>query len=342
MKKGFTLVELLAVVVILAIILAIAIPTITGLIEQSKKNSFDSSVKLLIKTAQMKVLENSLFDLSTIHAGNVETLLGIEEDNYASVYIRNDIDGKYYAHITGKGNWEGLEASGSYENINIHPVERIVTNDVILHYDASNTASYPGSGTAWYDLSGNNNKGLLVNGPSFSPVDGGAIVCDGTNDYMDLPIPSSSSLSTITVEGFIKWNSSNNGMFLGMNTYDVYTYAGALGYNNGASNVIGISAETVTSLGLVGNYKHYAFVMNKTGLLTTNKIYINGILQSMTVVRGLDGNIPGFNNNLRLCSWNNTGFYGNFSFGNIRVYNRELTVTEVQQNYNAQKARYGI
>ena len=127
-----------------------------------------------------------------------------------------------------------------------------------------------------------------------------------------------------------------------MSTYDIWTQGNTLGYNNGASNVIGINAATVTSLGLLGNWKHYAFVMNSSGLLSTNKIYINSVSQTLTAVVGGDGNIPGLATTLRLSSWLNGGFYGNVSYANCKVYNRALTALEVQQNYNAQKSRFGI
>ncbi|MFA5408782.1 MAG: prepilin-type N-terminal cleavage/methylation domain-containing protein [Bacilli bacterium] len=56
-KKGFTLVELLAVIVILAIILAIAVPGIAGIINGAKKESFESNAKSLVTGIEYKVLE---------------------------------------------------------------------------------------------------------------------------------------------------------------------------------------------------------------------------------------------------------------------------------------------
>jgi type IV pilus assembly protein PilA len=58
-KKGFTLVELLAVIVILAIILAIAIPSISGVMENAKESAFSDNVKLIIKGIDYKTLEAS-------------------------------------------------------------------------------------------------------------------------------------------------------------------------------------------------------------------------------------------------------------------------------------------
>ena len=56
-KKGFTLVELLAVIVILAIILAIAVPRITGILNSAKRSAFEADVKLIIKGIEYKMLE---------------------------------------------------------------------------------------------------------------------------------------------------------------------------------------------------------------------------------------------------------------------------------------------
>jgi len=51
-KNGFTLVELLAVIVILAIILVIAVPQIMNTIKDARKGSFESSAKLIASNAE--------------------------------------------------------------------------------------------------------------------------------------------------------------------------------------------------------------------------------------------------------------------------------------------------
>jgi hypothetical protein len=83
--------------------------------------------------------------------------------------------------------------------------------------------------------------------------------------------------------------------------------------------------------------------MRSSGLLSTNKIYIDGVdMGALSAVVQNDGNIPGLNNNLRLSSWNNGGYYGNMQYSNFRVYNRILTAAEITQNFNAIKARFGL
>jgi type IV pilus assembly protein PilA len=67
-KKGFTLVELLAVIVILAIILAIAVPSISGMISNAKKSAFEDSVKMIITGIEYKTLEATVDSTATVPA----------------------------------------------------------------------------------------------------------------------------------------------------------------------------------------------------------------------------------------------------------------------------------
>jgi hypothetical protein len=63
---------------------------------------------------------------------------------------------------------------------------KIVTNGLVLNYDAGQQNSYSGSGTTWTDLSGRGNTGTLTNGPTYSSANGGSIVFDGVDDYVNI------------------------------------------------------------------------------------------------------------------------------------------------------------
>ncbi len=78
-----------------------------------------------------------------------------------------------------------LFAKAPVNNTSTHVNPKIVTDGLVLALDAANSKSYPGSGTAWNDISGNSNNGTLTNGPTFSSADGGSILFDGTNDYIN-------------------------------------------------------------------------------------------------------------------------------------------------------------
>ena len=178
-KKAFTLVELLAVIVILAIVLAIAIPKIYSMIDAAEKSSFISSNKLLINAVKNKLLEDESFDITSINKSNMKTLLNINDENYSYVSFSYDDQGKVKANVTGTGKWANLISCGTYEDLS--NTDCIVKDGLILNLDAGNRYSHPGSGTTWSDLSGNNNNGTLVNGVGYSSSNGGSFVFDGTN-----------------------------------------------------------------------------------------------------------------------------------------------------------------
>ena len=111
-NKGFTLVELLAVIVILAVISIITIPMIGNVIEESKKKALEQSVNGLVEAARYYSIENDgtyefLFDenkkgetingkkLSYNGSINAEGKLYLDQDGNISICVYND---KYYAY----------------------------------------------------------------------------------------------------------------------------------------------------------------------------------------------------------------------------------------------------
>ena len=97
----------------------------------------------------------------------------------------------------------------------------ITTDGLVLHLDAANTNSYPGSGTTWTDISGKGHNGTLDNGPTFSSDNKGCIVLDGTNDYISTI--NLSSFTTFTIQMWIFDSRSASG------DMDILTYNGDSG-----------------------------------------------------------------------------------------------------------------
>jgi type IV pilus assembly protein PilA len=111
-NKGFTLVELLAVIVILAIILAIAVPSISNMINSTTRSTLESSAKLVLKGIEYKKMENDSFVPSSINETNVESELNIDDSNYQSLTVK-EINGVTYVTIVGKNKWNKLTVSGT-------------------------------------------------------------------------------------------------------------------------------------------------------------------------------------------------------------------------------------
>ena len=231
----------------------------------------------------------------------------------------------------------------------------IVTNGLVLNLDCGNRLSYPTSGTTWTDLSGNNNNGTLTNGPTFNPNNLGSIVFDGVDDIaiiqkgLDYPYPYPYS----TYEMWIKTSGIASGMtYGGLFALDygrlvLIKSGGTIQYvqQSGPSTVLVNTSVTPTNANLFDNQFHQIVCLRNT---TTAEIYIDGVIQK-TVNNGGNPSWDGLNTwsntmNARLSADpNNTTFLRFQGYIAItRMYNRGLTSTEVLQNYNAYKTRFGL
>lgn len=250
----------------------------------------------------------------------------------------------------------------------VYTRNNIITNGLVLCLDAANKMSYAGSGTSWNDLSGNNNTGTLTNGPTFSSNDGGSIVFDGTNDYIECGSNSSivnvSNNNEFTVEAFVKWNTvptAGYGQYIMANVNPTngppnLTGGFQLGYtpggygftfatygNNSAINGSG-SFEGVSSNSFVpvaNNWYHMTGLKLNTGYFG----YVNGILVASYLTTSKGGSAP---TSLKLglrerdLNGNQGQFYFNGNISSAKIYNRGLTSSEIIQNYNATKTRFGM
>ena len=230
---------------------------------------------------------------------------------------------------------------------------KVITDGLVLYLDAANSISYPRSGTTWSDISRGGNNGTLVNGPTFDSSNGGSIVFDGTNDYIECtPIqPTFFTLSSwFKATGEPSNNDSSGGALVVSNPQ---LFGGSIQYGLWYSwlsqRIMGIVQTNntnliVTSDNSVLRNQIYNAVLTHDG--SNRSIYINGVVSvsnvhTTTPIYPTTGNI-----NTRIGRWTEPveGFTRNFN-GNIyqtSIYNRALTAQEVLQNYNATKARYGL
>ena len=105
-KKGFTLVELLAVIVILAVILVIAVPKIMDTIQNSKEGTLMSSAKLIASQAEKKYVENQVLGINDVIS--CDDVVKTTDADYDYCNISFDSDGKASVTISGNGKFEGM------------------------------------------------------------------------------------------------------------------------------------------------------------------------------------------------------------------------------------------
>ena len=216
----------------------------------------------------------------------------------------------------------------------VHGIKPIVTNGLVLSLDAGNRKSYPGSGDIWTDLSGNGNTGTLVGGTGYNSANGGSLTFDGTDDYVQKTSATANMSAGVTMEvifkstdltsraqGLMSWNSappyinlwSHSGGKLRFECFGAYSTTATFSNN--------------TWYHLVGTHKS-----NDLNLYVNGSNVIFNVNQGGTLSSSYTANIV-------------IGEFAGYMSGNIAkvsIYNRALSATEIAQNYNALKGRYGL
>ena len=143
-KNAFTLIELLAVIVILAVILVISIPRILDVIETSKKDSFKNAAQLIADSAEKKKVSDKL--LGKDEEITCKDVAKISDEDYASCKISFDSDGIAKVSITGKGKFNGLKiTNGTKENAEVKEITKPTYGMKAVEY-ITNLLEYDGEG----------------------------------------------------------------------------------------------------------------------------------------------------------------------------------------------------
>lgn len=208
---------------------------------------------------------------------------------------------------------------------------KIVRDGLVLHLDAANPKSYPRTGTLWTDITGRGNNSELINGPSFSSNNAGFLTFDGSNDYASVTVPSLTSYSLSFWLYIISLPASGERQIFGAPS-DIVSISllYSLGWKwhswNGSSRL-----GNAVSTGI-----WYNFILTRTG--STTNFYVNNQLSNT------------FANGSNLSA--GTGYFGdvapggsrylNARFGQISFYNKVLSASEIDQNFEAHRSRYGI
>jgi hypothetical protein len=238
----------------------------------------------------------------------------------------------------------------------------IVTNELLFSVDASNQASFD-SGSSPNDainMVNNTITGSLKNGTTF--IDN-VWEFDGTDDYIDFGQFTGNDFNGTVPQSIEAWiNSSNvpgtsgvivskmqpSGNFRGW-TLTLFP-SGFLGYYilPGASSYIGANSSGHSSL-LDGNWHHVAITYDGNGPTDNDSTGMNFYIDGLPVGKSdasagggaatILGNTEPFLIGARGAS---SALFFDGQISNEKIYNKELTASEILQNFNAVRHRYGI
>ena len=247
--------------------------------------------------------------------------------------------------------------------------ENIVRDGLVLHLDAkysypsktgitTTTASLDPDVYTWYDMSGNESHGELINGPTYSGSNGGSLVFTTSSDRVEItqyqPIHPKTKEFTVEVwakvDGSIIGNSLYNNFF-GAN----WKATGAIEFRKTDTDKVQFLAFNGSSTGapivtssdnITSNWVCYTGTLNRD--LKTISLYTNGSLNTSSTYTIPEGDINyDFDNgatNEKIFSvgarYRDQYWKGNIAV--VRVYHKALTAAEVLQNYNALKDRFGL
>ena len=232
--------------------------------------------------------------------------------------------------------------------------EEIVSSGLVLYLDAGNVLSYSGSGSAWTDLSGNSNTATLTASPTYDSSNSGSLLFNGSTQWATITNPSTLRNQNFTVSIWFKPATQSSAL------KSIIDFDHAIG---SGQNWVMQSEDALTNkywyfasydgaaFQPVGNYGAgkgmqftssvwQNFVFTKSG---TSFIGYRDGTQTFTATASSATVSYGASSNMRIAgavSAAGREFNGNIS--QVLMYNRAITSTEVTQNYNSIKNRYGL
>jgi hypothetical protein len=224
---------------------------------------------------------------------------------------------------------------------------KIIEDGLVLYFDAANQKSYPLTGTVWFDLSGNNYNGVIANGPVFENTFLGGINCDPVNDFLYVN-NTFNFLDYITIDLVYRRDSNlgsiDNIIYNKEDSWELRDLNGDLSWAIRTSNVVWFWKDTGYDVA-IGETLQVTLTYDGSSI----KTYVNGsLIESYVGNYSLGGGgvlnkpttYPKLNSRgSNMTSWSQGGDH---TFFNFKIYNRALTVSEVKQNFEANRGRYGI
>ena len=239
-----------------------------------------------------------------------------------------------------------LFARAKMNNSSVHINPTIIKSGLVLLLDAANSKSYPGSGTTWTDLSGNGNNGTNAN-MTFESLNGG-IFDFATNSVSTIPNSDSlnSPISGLTIEAVVNFN-GNSADFIfekgNVNSqYSLFSHGSDIVFRtfhdgDGSYNSLILQKTNAAPPILNGVFNHIVGTWNGS----LKRLVVNG---NSIASSSKSGNLVTTSNGAAVGRFggSSSGYFFDGKIALVRVYNQGLTVSQIRQNFQAIRERFGI
>lgn len=336
-SAAFTIVELLVVIVVIGILAAITIVSYTGISQRAIISSLQSD--LVNASQQLKLYQvdnssypNSITDCPTPAAGNM-CIIASAGTSYM-YQVNNTSNNKIFCIAATKNSQLYKITQDDKPSIG----GCIITSNLALHLDATSPASYSGAGTNWNDISGNGHNGTFASGISYDSSNGGALTFDGSG-FVSLPnflnqTPANQEWTAIAMVKLVSTTPTGNLQQLinfdsGINFVQPNTNRLLLYLNGGTDDY----------------YDYGNFNLRDNLWHMVSFVFQNSTGKKVLYVDGVDVSIVGPNNTSTPSGLPGTLNIGVGTIGKISdvsIYNRALSTSEIQQNFNSLRGRYGL
>lgn len=347
-KRGFTIIEVELVILFIALLVVgtfISYNTI-------RSNATATALKSDLSNAYEEL------DVFQVQKGNFPTTIDCSVANSStnlclksgqgislSYQYNNSISPKGYCITAASGSTYYSVQGSSSANSTLNYINGVcnacaaVPSGLLLCLDAGSSISYPGSGTTWYDLSGSGNNGTLLNGTSFTSISPSAFIFDQIDDSVNLGNISLST-SALSVSAWVYDSDTSGGHRDIVTKYGHFKFridSDAEGGKLSSFVWIGGNPEPrISAVWTKNTWTNVAFTWNTNGNF---KLFINGALKSSSTTR--TGTLNTSSNDLTVGSDRTTN-YSKAKISTVTIHNSTLTDSEILQEFNVLKSRYGL
>ncbi|MEG2028657.1 MAG: LamG-like jellyroll fold domain-containing protein [Bacilli bacterium] len=340
-KKGFTLIEVLSVIVLLGLLTTIVFQVFSKQFEDAKQDAYKRQVQTIINLAKDYHLQN--INETGVFLDTLDDKKFVKQADLIDPRNKSSMSGCVVFTNNIYNQVEYIYQPNMNECIGTYLIKGYLSKNLVLHYDALNNGGYDSktNSSEWIDLSGNNNDGKLINfGNTInSGWQNDSLAFDGSDDGVFLENKLSLIFQTNnTFEMVVKFNDSSRTILFGnFNDANSINYERSnnkfrVYWNNG-----GVDSFNVKPFNNMTKYVISCVNNKNDGQI---KLYVNGILDYTFTNSALS---------LKNFKWN-SAYIGrdsrtgetvlNGNIYSVRIYKEALTKEQIMRNYNIDKKMY--